>query len=378
MSRRALRQLSDRLLGRLVGLAPAHLRDWAEAVRAEAAAIADDGEALRFAAGAGSGLALTFIKRQLSDALGLASDRLGSRRLAALAATAAVMIGVIYLAVAEASSSMILMNIASLGIGLALLAGAAVWRGLSDRGRAIAAISMAGLLVLTSLFGVSSHGVVRWVAAGPLLVQSSLILLPALLMMSARKTTAEGTAALVVAAVAMAMQPDRAMAGAMVAGLAMLWLLHRNRQVAIALAASALGFIVTLVRADDLPPVRFTEGVFTQTWQVHPLLGIAVARAGALLLLPAAALGTGDRDSARQCALFGAVWFAIILAAVIGNYPTALVGYGGCAIVGYLLSACMLPPRPLARDRRPAAAKQPARPQPDIFARLFARRTSCG
>lgn len=377
MIRRTVRKLSDRLLVQLVGLAPAHLRDWAEAVRSEAAAIADDGEALRFAAGAGSGLALTFIKTRLSNALGLASDRLGPRRLAALAATAAVMIGMIHLHVADASSSMILVNIASLGVGLALLVGAAVWRGLPESARTIAAMIMAGLLVLTNLFGVSSHGVVRWVAAGPLLVQSSLILLPALLMMFARKTTAVGTAALVIAAGAMAMQPDRAMAGAMVAGIAMLWLLHRNWQVKTVLAASALGFVATLVQADNLPPVRFTEGVFTQTWQVHPLLGFAVASAGALLLLPAAALGTGDRDSARQCAVFGAVWLAIILAAVIGNYPTPLVGYGGSAIIGYLLSACMLPPTPLARQGLDSAAKQSARSKPDNFARLFPRRTSC-
>ncbi len=377
MSRRALRRISDLMLVRLVGLAPAHMRDWAEAVRAEAAAIADDGEALRFAAGAGSGLALTFIKTRLSDAVGLASDGLGPRLLAALAATSAVMIGVIHLYVAGASSSLIVVNIASLAFGLALLGGAAVRRGIPDRGRTIAAITIAGLLVLTNVFGVSSHGVVRWVAAGPLMVQTSLILLPALLMMFARKSTGAGAVALVVAAGAMAMQPDRAMAGATFAGIAMLWLLYRNRQVAIVLAASALGFVATLVRADNLPPVRFTEGVFTQTWQVHPLLGIAVASAGALLLMPAAAFGTRARDAARQCAVFGAIWLAIILAAVIGNYPTPLVGYGGSAIIGYLLSACMLPPRQPARDRLPAAAKQPARSQPDIFARLFPRRTSC-
>ncbi|MBY0392874.1 MAG: hypothetical protein K2Q27_06385 [Novosphingobium sp.] len=287
------------------------------------------------------------------------------------------MIGVVHLYVADASSSMILVNIVSLGVGLALLAGAAVWQGLHERGRAIVAIIIAGLLVLTNMFGVSSHGVVRWVAVGPLMVQSSLILLPGLLMMFARSATAAGTAALVVAAGAVAMQPDRAMAGAMFAGMAMLWLLHRNRDVALVLAASAFGLVITLVRADSLPPVRFTEGVFTQTWQVHPLLGIAVASGGALLLLPAAAFGTRRRDGVRQCAVFGVVWLAIILAAVIGNYPTPLVGYGGSAIVGYLLSACMLPPRQPARDRLPAAAKQPVRPQPDIFARPFPRSTSC-
>jgi hypothetical protein len=378
MNRRALRHLAERLLDRLVGLAPARMRDWAEAVRAEAAAIADDGEALRFAAGAGTALALTFIKARLHDGLGAAASGLGPRRVAAISAVAAVLIGAVHLHVAGAATAMILVNLASLAVGLALLGGAAVWRGFPESGRGLAAIFMAGLLVLTTIFGVASHGVVRWVAAGPLMVQSSLILLPALLMMFARKTTPAGTAALVVAAGAVAMQPDRAMAGAVLAGIAMLWLMNRDRPTALVLAASAVGFVATLVQADNLPPVRFTEGVFTQTWQVHPLLGIAVAAGGAILLLPAAAFGANNRDAARLCAVFGAVWLAIILAALIGNYPTPLVGYGGSAIIGYLLSACMLPPRQATRDRLPAAAKPPASPQPDIFARLLPSRTPCG
>lgn len=378
MSRRAVRRMCDMLLGRLVVLAPAHLRDWAEAVRVEAAAIADDGEALRFAAGAGTGVALTFIRTRLSDAVGLASDRPGPRLLAALAATAAVMIGVVHLHIAGASSSMILVNIASLGVGLALLSGSvAVWRDLPNSVRTIAATIMAGLLVLTNMFGVSLHGVVRWVAVGPLMVQSSLILVPPLLMMFVRKSTATGAGALVVAAGAMAMQPDRAMAGAMVAGMAILWLLYRKWLVALALAASVLGFAATLARADNLPPVRFTESVFSQSWQVHPLLGIAVASGGMLLLLPAAAFGTRDRNSVRQCAVFGAIWLAIILAAVIGNHPTPLVGYGGSAIIGYLLSACLLPPRQRALDRRPPAADKPARTRPENLAHLFAGKAVC-
>jgi cell division protein FtsW (lipid II flippase) len=32
----------------------------------------------------------------------------------------------------------------------------------------------------------------------------------------------------------------------------------------------------------------------------------------------------------------------VIAAAAIGNYPTPLVGYGGSAILGYLLSAALL------------------------------------
>jgi cell division protein FtsW (lipid II flippase) len=232
------------------------------------------------------------------------------------------------------------------------------------------------LLVLTTMFGASSHGVVRWVAAGPLMVQTSLILLPALLMMFARRPMATVAAALVVAAVAVAVQPDRAMASSMVAGMAMLWLLHRHRQVALVLGVSAFSLMATLVRSDTLPPVRFTEGVFTATWQVHPLLGIAVAAGGAILLLPAAAFGPQNRDAARLCAVFGAVWLAIIVAALVGNYPTPLVGYGGSAIIGYLLSAGMLPPRQSARDPLPVCASEPRPTQPDILPRLLAHKPS--
>lgn len=51
MSRRTMRKLSDKLLVRLVGLAPVRMRDWAEAVRAEAAAITDDSESCALQSG---------------------------------------------------------------------------------------------------------------------------------------------------------------------------------------------------------------------------------------------------------------------------------------------------------------------------------------
>jgi hypothetical protein len=33
----------------------------------------------------------------------------------------------------------------------------------------------------------------------------------------------------------------------------------------------------------------------------------------------------------------------VVAAAALGNYPTPLVGYGGSAVLGYLLSAALLP-----------------------------------
>jgi hypothetical protein len=35
----------------------------------------------------------------------------------------------------------------------------------------------------------------------------------------------------------------------------------------------------------------------------------------------------------------------VIVAAALGNYPTPLVGYGGSAIIGYVVSLLGLPPR---------------------------------
>ena len=41
-------------------------------------------------------------------------------------------------------------------------------------------------------------------------------------------------------------------------------------------------------------------------------------------------------------AVFGATWLAVIAFAVVGNYPTPLVGYGSSAILGYCLMTSML------------------------------------
>ena len=370
------RSIADWLLRSLAGLAPDRMRDWAEAVRAEAASIDDDGEALRFATETGAGLALTFVWARLGDALVPSPDGAEPRDAAAFAATVAVAIGVGQLFMAGAPLSMIGMNIASLAIGLAMLAGARRWQPQSRDGHEIAMIIIAGLLLVTSIVGIASQGAARWVAVGSLMVQPSLIALPALLMIYVRSTMWAGTAAMIAAAAAMALQSDRAMAGAMFAAMAVLWSWHRNRQVAVALAASGASFLITLARTDSMPPARFAEGVFTSSWQLHPLLGVAVAVGAALLLLPCAVSRSHRNIASERDAVFGAIWLAIILAAICGNYPAPLVGYGGSAIVGYLLSACMLPPRQPLRRQRPNHAK-PARRPPTRLARLSPRRTSC-
>lgn len=370
------RGIANRLLRCLIGLAPDRMRDWAEAVRAETETIDDDREAVHFAFETGGGLALTFLWARLGDAFSFSPDGPAPRLAAAFAAIVAVAIGVAHLCVAGAPFSMIVVNIASLIVGLVMLAGATRWHLLPRDSHGPPMVIMAGLLVLTSMFGIASQGVARWVAVGSLMVQPSLILLPALIMIYARDSTGAGVAAIIVAAAAMALQSDRAMAGAMFAGMAVLWIWRRNRQVAVALAASGTSFLITFARTDSMPPARFTEGVLISSWQSHPLIGLAVAVGAAMLLLPCA-VSRGNRNIASErCAVFGAIWLAIILAAVLGNYPAPLVGYGGSAIIGYLLSACMLPPKQPLHRKLPTQPK-PVQARSTNLARLSLRRTSC-
>ncbi len=67
-----------------------------------------------------------------------------------------------------------------------------------------------------------------------------------------------------------------------------------------------------------------------------------------MLPILSAPLATPDSDRrhaprpVRDPAVFGATWLAVIAFAIVGNYPTPLVGYGSSAIVGYCLSAAVL------------------------------------
>jgi cell division protein FtsW (lipid II flippase) len=254
----------------------------------------------------------------------------------ALAATGATGLGVLVMAAAGAPKSYLIVNMAALAIGLALLA-------LLQRNRPNAAyagwlgLAAAAGLLATALLGTTIDGATRWVRIGVVSLQPSLVLLPLLIMAFARARDTAMITAMLVAAVALALQPDRAMAGALVAGLAALAVSVRDRQVLLALVAALCSFAVTLMRPDTLPPTPFVEQVYASAFAFSPAAGLALLAGSMLLLLPMMAL---DRPKAM---VFAAVWLAILAAAVIGNYPTPLLGYGGSGILGYLLCLAALP-----------------------------------
>ena len=377
------RRLAETIVRLAAIILPARLRDWGRAMAAELAAIERPGAALAFALGCLAGALRQTLSSHLlhpNQALeGTSVMHQGNgllrhpRRLAALCAIGATGLGLAYMAAAGAPLSYLAVNAAALAIGL-LAVGV-----LTDAGRlwriagGAVGVALACLILLTSLFGVSADGATRWISAGGIPLQPGLFLVPVVALGFARARDAATLLAVLIASLALALQPDRAMAGALAAGMAALALARPERTVLVALGAALAGFAATLVRADASPAMPFVDQIFYSSFGVHPLAGFAVLAGAALMLVPAIAGYVRDPDHRPIYAVFGAVWLAVILAAALGNYPTPLVGYSGSAILGYLLSLLGLPPRPAPEasvGTAPRCSPSPRSEQPNLRAGL--------
>jgi hypothetical protein len=213
----------------------------------------------------------------------------------------------------------------------------------------------------TAIAGDSVDGVTRWVSVGGLAIQPSLILLPVMLVAFARCRNMLTTAGIVATAIAMAIQPDRAMAGILAVGLAAFAVMRPDRHVLAAFAASTVGFMTTLVRADTLPAAPYVDQILYSSFDVHLGAGAAVLGGSILLFVPAIMGWCRDPANRDAYAAFGAVWLTGLVAAALGNHPTPIVGYGGSAIIGYALSLLALPK--LASTPTKATTKPSAKAQ---------------
>jgi hypothetical protein len=211
-------------------------------------------------------------------------------------------------------------------------------------------LSVGLTLLAIAIFGTPVSGASRWMRVAGLSLQPSLIFLPMAMVSFARNRNVVASIGLAISGVALGLQPDRAMAGTLLAGLVALWCVRREGLVALPIVTAAAGFAATLWSADVVPPAPFVEQVFQSSFAFHPLTGLAVTAGLALLLLPAAVglLDAGQRREADRHSrhdvrrdaylVFAVTWLAIIVAALVGDYPTPLVGYGSSTILGYFLS----------------------------------------
>ena len=264
-----------------------------------------------------------------------------SRAVGLAAAISAVTLGLLYLHMAGAPARLLLMNLAALAIGLALFALAKPLSLAARRHRGPLLIGLGLVLLLTTLGGVSVEGATRWVTIGGLSIQLSLILVPFLVTTHASRSDDWSEAALYLAVLAIAVQPDRAVAVMLMSGIAAIAIRRFDRRSLFLALAAAAGLITTLVRPDALPAVPFVDRILYTSFNVDPVAGMAVLAGTCLLFLPALPLLW--RRGNVAVGAFAAVWGAAVLAAALGNYPTPLVGYGGSAIIGYLLSLVPLP-----------------------------------
>ena len=358
-----VRRAASNMLAAASRMLPESLRPWARAMERELAETGDDGRALLFALGclrAILGLAISARLRTFAAAARILVRPLMSsgwslsmishvfarpRLLGLICGAAAAAIGIAYMAAAGAPKSYLVVNLA------ASILGASAWMALTrtagsgPRAGGAAILALAIPLLGTALLGAASGGASRWLSIGQLNLQTSLIVLPIMIVLYARRPDRIGTAGLIAAALALAIQPDRAMAGVLLAALLALVMATRSGLAAAAAAASLLGFGWTLLEPDSLTAVPYVDQILFTAFDLDPLAGLAVL-AGAAALIGPAIIAASRRAAERETLLaFGACWLAIVAAAALGNYPTPLVGYGGSAVLGYFLSAALLPSR---------------------------------
>jgi hypothetical protein len=272
-------------------------------------------------------------------------------------AIAATGLGLAYMAAAGAPPLYLAVNVLALLMGLAFFGLLRPAAGQARHLPPAVTLAFGAVLLATALFGSSVEGASRWLRVGGLSLQMSLILLPAMMVAFARRRDVLSTLGLILAAVALALQPDRAMAGVLASSLAVLALRRPDNGVLAALGVAAAGFVVTLLRADTLPAVPYVDQILYTAFGVHPLAGLAVVGGSLLLAAPAIAGRKLDARTGDACAVFGIAWLGMVLAAALGNYPTPIVGYGGSAVLGYVLSLAFLPGK--AHSTAPVAARAP-------------------
>lgn len=261
-------------------------------------------------------------------------------RRALLWAAAAVLSGCALLVVMDAPARMPMMNGAAFLIGLALLGvlHAAKRLGADARQGDWAVICLALILPATALAGPEMNGVSRWLVLGGITIQPALIITPLLALAFCARRTLTLLLAVAVASVGLTMQPDPGAAAMLLFGLSAPLALRGNRSAIAAWAAiiSAAALAISLARAVSLPPVAFVEQMLTDAVAQGPLPALLALLSVACLFLPARA------GSRRTAYAFAGVWAGALGASLVGDYPTPVVGFGGSAVLGYVLSVGFL------------------------------------
>ena len=274
-------------------------------------------------------------------------DRTGSRPWPALAwpalalAALAVAAGCALLVALGAPSRMPIVNGAALLVGLV---GVGAIRGLRRFGLTVRAgdaalLAASILLPLTAIAAPDAGGMARWLVVGGLTLLPGMIVVPLVAIGAALRPSPVRTAAALVAAFGLALQPDPGGAAMLLAGLAgPLLFAKRPRPLDLAgVVGAAIGLAVAQSRSVVLPMVPFVEHVLPDALAAGIVPALLALASAAFLLAP----GITRASRAASLAFLG-TWTAALAMALLGPYPTPVIGFGGSGVVGYVLGAGLL------------------------------------
>lgn len=254
--------------------------------------------------------------------------------------------GLLVMAQSGAPPFYMVMNGTAVGVGLAL---AALLRMVPPRTERWLALAAALALLATALWGVEIEGIRRWASLlGFVQIQPTFLLLPLLLCMAARRHgDPYYAAALIIAAIAVALQPDRSMTMPLIVVAFAIWLADRGRSAALVLVVTGLAGIVTYMRSDPLIGVRFVEQMIMDGWQAGADRGAVLTLGALAMLAPFAFSRRVGAEQQRATIAFTLCWASLLAASIVAPYPTPLLGYGSSAIIGYFLSIIALRKSPV-------------------------------
>ena len=249
-------------------------------------------------------------------------------RSAMLALTLPVVGGIVALWLMGAPSSFLLVNAGALVLGLAVIAFLPQIDAITTRRFAIVALLV--LLALPLLTGPYVNGIARWLPLGPFTLHAGMLSVPLLAVLA---SSDEDYAAPILLAgiLAAAFQPDAASGLALTFAAMGLYNAKRDWKDGV---VAGTGFFATLVMwvRGELPAQPFVERVLVDVAAIQPLAALALLAclvASFLLILHAL-----PAPMAQRHALAGTL-FGFSIAAVLSNYPSALVGYGAAPILGF-------------------------------------------
>jgi hypothetical protein len=324
LARRLLMLMVRRLLG-------TQQSDWAHAMQAEMAAAGSEREALSFAWGclwAALGHSFTSARGGLAQV----------HNVGVISCAVAVLAGCAFMHSAGAPGHYVWTNLLSLVFAVATFYLLPHRRLRSDEGlRAKLAFALGALLLIAGA-GLAHTGASEWLRIGPVTLNLSWLLLPALLLASdvqpqcaARLWAAGG---LLMACSTLALQADPVLLGLVAVVLAVrAW---RQRDIASALLALVASAMAAYVAPSWQAPqaLAFVDQVIHRGFDQSELVGL-----GLLVTQMMPLWLTLQHRQARQHCL---VWGLLVTLSLPGWLPSPLVGFAGSFIVGYVLSLMVL------------------------------------